>query len=145
MYSALRKMPPSALFSVPASLPPFLPSSPLLSHSVSTGGRVWEDRNGFLSDRGRPRSLPRPEEGRKRGGRRRRRMIMAAAAGRDCQRSHFLSLTCHLSCGERSAQKNAAVKSHRFEKKKTNPKKPRMFLCFLSECFLHHYGLAIYF
>lgn len=69
-------------------------------------------------------------------------MIMAAAAGRDCQRSHFLSLTCHPSCGERSAQKNAAVKSHRFEIKKKKPIKPRMFLVGM---FLHHYGLAIYF
>lgn len=138
MYSALRKMPPSALFSVPASLPPLLP------HSVSTGGRVWEDRNGFLSDRGRPRSLPRPEEGRRRGGRRRRRMIMAAAAGRDCQRSHFLSLTCHPSCGERSAQKSAAVKSHRF-KKKNQPQKTQNVSLFLVGMFSHHYGLAIYF
>lgn len=137
MYSALRKMPRSALFSVPGSLAPLLP--PPLPDSVSTGGRVCEDRNGFLSDRGRPRSLPRPEEGR----RRRRRMIMAAAAGRDCQRSHFLSLTCHLSCGERSAPKNAAVKPHRFgeNKKQINPE----WCSLCPNVFLHHYGLAISF
>lgn len=63
--SFLRPLPP----------PPRRGSLPPLPHSVSAGGTVWKDRNGFLSDRGRWRSLPQMEEGK-----RRRRMMMATAA-----------------------------------------------------------------